>query len=120
MLVEYLQEFIEFMKNFLKRGTYYFFRRATFTKTVSFHFIGIQLLESEQNYLRDKYNNIATIATFFSSITASTLQFSFSDGTSTLLIVVNTLWLLSLVSSIASAANALLAITWHKSLRYVN
>lgn len=75
-------------------------------------------MESEQNYLRDKYTNIATIATFFSSITASTLQFSFDQETSNLWVIVNTFWFLSLVSSIASAANALLAITWHKSLRY--
>lgn len=70
-------------------------------------------------YLRDKYANIATLATFFSSITASTLQFSFDQGTSNLWVAINTLWFLSLVSSIASAANALLAITWHKSLRFV-
>lgn len=76
-------------------------------------------MESEQTYLRDKYANIATLATFFSSITASTLQFSFDQGTSNLWVAINTLWFLSLVSSIASAANALLAITWHKSLRFV-
>ena len=59
--------------------------------------------------------NITTIATFFSSVTATTLQMSISDSPSRLLNVVNFFWFLSLVSSVSSGVSSLLGMTWRKS-----
>lgn len=58
---------------------------------------------------------MTTIATFFSGITATTLQFSYSQTDSTLAGLVNVFWYTSLVFSISSAINSLLGMTWRKS-----
>ena len=63
--------------------------------------------------------NITTIATFFSSVTATTLQMSISDSPSRLLNVVNFFWFLSLVFSVSSGVNSLLGMTWRKSSMWV-
>ena len=59
--------------------------------------------------------NITTIATFFSSVTATILQMSISDSPSGLLNVVNLFWFLSLVFSVSSGVSSLLGMTWRKS-----
>ena len=64
--------------------------------------------------------NITTIATFFSSVTATTLQMSISDSPSGLLNVVNFFWFLSLVFSVSSGVSSLLGMTWRKSSMWVN
>ena len=64
--------------------------------------------------------NITTIATFFSSVTATTLQMSISDSPSGLLNVVNLFWFLSLVFSVSSGVSSLLGMTWRKSSMWVN
>ena len=63
--------------------------------------------------------NITTIATFFSSVTATTLQMSISDSPSGLLNVVNLFWFLSLVFSVSSGVSSLLGMTWRKSSMWV-
>ena len=85
-----------------------------------FRNIALPMFISEDNErATTRYLSITTIATFFSSITATTLQFSFDQQTSKLWVAVNAFWFMSLVFSIASAANAIFAITWRKSLWYV-
>ncbi|KLO19827.1 hypothetical protein SCHPADRAFT_42607 [Schizopora paradoxa] len=68
----------------------------------------------KQEQFRTSFMDFATLATFFSSITATTLQFSFgnadSDSTWTL---VNICWFASLVLSVASAANSFLGAIVH-------
>ena len=64
--------------------------------------------------------NITTIATFFSSVTATTLQMSISDSPSGLLNIVNFFWFLSLVFSVSSGVSSLLGMTWRKSSMWVN
>ena len=63
--------------------------------------------------------NITTIATFFSSVTATTLQMSISDSSSGLLNIVNFFWFLSLVFSVSSGVSSLLGMTWRKSSMWV-
>lgn len=58
---------------------------------------------------------MTTIATFFSSITATTLQFSVQNSANGLGRSVNLLWLLSLAFSIASGINSLLGMTWKRT-----
>ena len=64
--------------------------------------------------------HITTIATFFSSVTATTLQMSISDSSSGLLNVVNFFWFLLLVFSVSSGVSSLLGMTWRKSSMWVN
>lgn len=63
---------------------------------------------------------MTTIATFFSSVTATTLQFSFQQTKSGLGGAVNLFWFISLVFSVASGVNSLLGMTWRKSSMYVS
>ena len=64
--------------------------------------------------------DFATVAIFFSSITATTLQFSFQSGDSTISsTIVNLCWFASLVLSIASATNSLLGVLVHQSPEYL-
>jgi hypothetical protein len=60
--------------------------------------------------------NAATIATFFAGVSASTLQFSASSNDSHPKIAANSLWFASLVLSVGSAINALLAMTWRQAV----
>ena len=60
--------------------------------------------------------NLTTVSTFFSSVTASMLQFSFQLQDGGIANAVNTLWLISLVLSVSAAVSGLVAITWKQSL----
>lgn len=66
-----------------------------------------------------RYVNLTTIATFFSSVTATTLQFTYgplqSEASEFLRGLVNLFWFLSLVFSVSSGVNSLLGLTWRKS-----
>lgn len=66
-----------------------------------------------------RYVNLTTIATFFSSVTATTLQFTYAETdavlSSSLRGVVNLFWFLSLVFSISSGVSSLMALTWRRS-----
>ena len=74
-----------------------------------------QFLADEKERATTRYVNITTIATFFSSVTATTLQISISDSSSDLLNIVNFFWFLSLVFSVSSGVSSLLGMTWRKS-----
>ena len=64
--------------------------------------------------------NITTIATFFSSVTATTLQMSISYTHSALWNAVNFFWFISLVFSVSSGVSSLLGMTWRKSSLWVS
>ena len=73
-------------------------------------------LSDEKERTTTRYVNITTIATFFSSVTATTLQMSITmNPGSTLWNVVNLFWFISLVFSVSSGVSSLLGMTWHKS-----
>lgn len=69
-----------------------------------------QVLKSRDQNAASKFTSMTTIATFFSSITATTLQFSLAGHKT-----VNAFWFISLVFSIASAVYSLLALMWYQS-----
>lgn len=81
------------------------------------------LLADKEERATTRYINITTIATFFSSVAATTLQFTFgqsSSGSSDYLRgVVNLFWFLSLIFSVSAGVNSLLGMTWRKSSVYV-
>ncbi|KLO04879.1 hypothetical protein SCHPADRAFT_743332 [Schizopora paradoxa] len=70
--------------------------------------------DAEKRAMAESFN-LLTVATFFSSITASTLAISVQQK-STLYDIVNFFWFASLVLSITSAMNSLLAFMWKQSI----
>ena len=81
-----------------------------------FRNIALPMFISEDNErATTRYLSITTIATFFSSITATTLQFSYTEGSTTLGATVNLLWFTSLIFSVSSGVSSLLGMTWRKS-----
>lgn len=68
--------------------------------------VGVPTIRFAQKHGATNLLNLSTVATFFSAVTATTLQFSFElteGGTQN---AVNTFWFASLVFSIASAVNS--------------
>ncbi|CAE6407025.1 unnamed protein product [Rhizoctonia solani] len=99
--------------------------------------IGVPAIRYSQQRMATSLQNLSTVATFFSGVTATTLQFryiclvpffapksrnfhqiycSFEDHGSLLPDLVNALWITSLVFSIASAINAQLAYHWRAAM----
>ena len=78
-------------------------------------------LTDEKERATTRYVNITTIATFFSSVTATTLQMTISAPIqSSLWDIVNFFWFMSLVFSVSSGVSSLLGMTWRKSSMWVN
>lgn len=85
-----------------------------------FIFLGLKALIEKQDHTRSSFMDLATLAIFFSSITASMLQFSYSSGNLTFAwTVVNICWFASLVLSIASATNSFLGAIVYQSPEYL-
>ena len=78
-------------------------------------------LAEEKERATTRYLNITTIATFFSSVTATALQTSLAiNPGSTVWDVVNLFWFISLVFSVSSGVSSLLGMTWRKSKMWVD
>lgn len=67
-----------------------------------------------------RYNNNTAIAAFFTSVTATTLQFSLPQSNTTLGAAVNLFWFVSVVFGVfASLCSSILGVTYRKSSMYV-
>ena len=78
--------------------------------------LGVPTIRNAQKHAANNLLNLSTVATFFSAVTATTMQFSF-DQTDTLLANgVNGFWFISLVFSIGAAVNSLLGVTWKQAM----
>ena len=73
------------------------------------------MIRRTQDISSQRYLNLTTVATFLSSVTATTLQITAGDPQSVLSIIMNTMWFTSLVFSTASAVYSLLIMTWRQS-----
>ena len=73
------------------------------------------MIRRAQDFKSQRYLNLTTVATFLSSVTATTLQITAGDQQSVLSIIMNTMWFTSLVFSTASAVYSLLIMTWRQS-----
>ncbi|KAJ7204755.1 quinon protein alcohol dehydrogenase-like superfamily [Mycena pura] len=69
-----------------------------------------------ENLVSNNLLNLSTVATFFSAVTATTLQFSFNLTDTSTQVAVNSFWFASLVFSIAAAVNSLLGLTWKQAM----
>lgn len=77
------------------------------------------MITTTQQNQASTYLIMTTIATFFSGVTATTLQFTFNQTTAAIDNIVNALLFSSLIFSIASAVNSLLIMSWKRSFMYV-
>ncbi|KAI6012352.1 hypothetical protein EDC04DRAFT_2579829, partial [Pisolithus marmoratus] len=82
---------------------------ATFSLFIE---IGVPAIKLQQQHVAANLLNLSTVATVFSAVTASTLQFSHASTETVLADTVNAFWFSSLVFSIAAAVNSLLKLTW--------
>ncbi|KAF9441384.1 hypothetical protein P691DRAFT_812851, partial [Macrolepiota fuliginosa MF-IS2] len=81
--------------------------------------IGIPAISHEQQRSSQNLASILTAATFFSSVTATTLQMSVgTNPPSGTLHVASMLWFASLVFSVGAALNCLLAMAWKEARSY--
>lgn len=78
--------------------------------------VGVPTIRFSQEHGSSNLLNLSTIATFFSAVTATTIQFTFEDNHSTVAKMVNGFWFSSLIFSIASAVNSLLGLTWRQAM----
>ncbi|THV01875.1 WD40 repeat-like protein [Dendrothele bispora CBS 962.96] len=87
------------------------------TNTLSmFIEVGVPIIRFAQKHGAMNLLNLSTVATFFSAVTATTLQFSFDKLDHPVDHAVNSFWFLSLVFSIAAAVNSLLGLTWKQAM----
>jgi hypothetical protein len=78
--------------------------------------VGIPTIRFAQQHGASNFLNLSTIATFFSAVTATTLQYSYQNVGTGVADVVNGFWFTSLVFSLAAAVNSLLGLTWKQSV----
>ncbi|KAG6829712.1 hypothetical protein H0H92_003747 [Tricholoma furcatifolium] len=87
------------------------------TSTLSmFIEVGVPTIRFAQKHAAANLLNLSTVATFFSAVTATTMQFSFNLDRSPMADAVNCFWFASLVFSIAAAVNSLLGLTWKQAM----
>ncbi|KAI5117528.1 hypothetical protein M0805_004059 [Coniferiporia weirii] len=79
-----------------------------------------EFLKAQEKAQSIDFNSMLTAATFFSAVTATTLQLSYAYNTSiraSLGAAVNTLWFVALVFSTASSLNSLVGLMWYQKIR---
>ncbi|PCH35089.1 WD40 repeat-like protein [Wolfiporia cocos MD-104 SS10] len=78
--------------------------------------IGVPMIRFAQQHASQNLLNLSTVATFFSAVTATTMQFSYQMTSGPLQHAVNAFWFTSLVFSIQAAVNSLLGLTWKQAM----
>ncbi|KAG9118896.1 hypothetical protein FRC07_006350, partial [Ceratobasidium sp. 392] len=78
--------------------------------------VGIPTIRHAQSHTADGLQYLSTVATFFSGVTATTIQYSFDKVGNPRADLVNALWIISLIFSIASAINSQLAYHWRAAM----
>jgi hypothetical protein len=77
---------------------------------------GVPTIRFAQEHGANNLLNLSTVATFFSAVTATTMQFSYALGRTPIANSVNCFWFASLVFSIGAAVNSLLGLTWKQAM----
>ncbi|RDB14607.1 hypothetical protein Hypma_016557 [Hypsizygus marmoreus] len=81
-----------------------------------FNDYGMPAIKYEQMRDAESVLNMSTVATFFSAVTATTLQMSIGiEPRTNILSIVNTFWFCSLVLSIGAALDSLLHVSWKRT-----
>jgi hypothetical protein len=77
---------------------------------------GVPTIRFAQEHGAANLLNLSTVATFFSAVTATTLQYTFQSHSTPIDDAVNAFWFTSMVFSIAAAVNSLLGLTWKQAM----
>lgn len=85
-------------------------------QVINSNLTGVPTIRNAQKHAAANLLNLSTVATFFSAVTATTLQFSFNEVGTPLSDSVNGFWFTSLVFSIGAAVNSLLGVTWKQAM----
>ncbi|EPQ52299.1 WD40 repeat-like protein [Gloeophyllum trabeum ATCC 11539] len=78
--------------------------------------VGVPTIRFAQKHAASNLLNLSTVATFFSAVTATTLQYSYESTGTILADMVNAFWFTSMVFSIGAAVNSLLGVTWKQAM----
>lgn len=78
--------------------------------------VGIPTIRGAQKGSAGNLVNLSTVATLFSGVTATVLQFSYASNDTVMASAVNGFWFTSLVFSISAAVNSLLGLTWMQAV----
>ncbi|KAL4079435.1 WD40-repeat-containing domain protein [Scleroderma citrinum] len=78
--------------------------------------VGVPTIRYAQKHAASNLLTLSTVATFFSAVTATTLQLSYPETSTLLDKSVNAFWFSSLVFSIAAAVNSLLGLSWEMAM----
>ncbi|KAF8306191.1 WD40 repeat-like protein [Clavulina sp. PMI_390] len=88
-------------------------RSMDFSKALaSFIKHGVPEIQTAQKRKDKAFLNLSTVSTLLSGVTATMIQFTYSSTQTILHQIINLLWIISLVFSIASAINAQVAYYW--------
>lgn len=77
---------------------------------------GVPIILTAQNRATENILTLSTVATFFSAVTATTLQFSYQEVNNLVQNGVNCFWFASLGFSTTTVANTLLHVMWRRSM----
>ncbi|KAI6124581.1 WD40-repeat-containing domain protein [Pisolithus croceorrhizus] len=78
--------------------------------------VGVPTIRCAQQHAASNLLTLSTVATFFSGVTATTLQNSYHSTSTVLGRAVNAFWFSSLVFSIAVAVNSLVGLSWRMAM----
>ncbi|KAI6129596.1 WD40-repeat-containing domain protein, partial [Pisolithus croceorrhizus] len=78
--------------------------------------VGVPTIRCAQQHAASNLLTLSTVATFFSGVTATTLQNSYEYTSTVLGRGVNAFWFSSLVFSIAAAVNSLIGLSWRMAM----
>lgn len=114
---EHLDSITSSLSIFIEIGEYHWLNRHS-ACSPSHHTYpsGVPTIRFAQKHAAANLLNLSTVATFFSAVTATTLQFSFDQTGTPLADSVNGFWFTSLVFSIGAAVNSLLGLTWKQAM----
>lgn len=77
---------------------------------------GVACIRDAQEKAQTRLQNMSAVATFLSAVTAATIAIPYSMSRESLKTVVITLWISSLILSVASAINSQLAMHWRAAM----
>ena len=99
-LAEHIESITSALSLFINVGKSFRFTPMLTLGLPDHHVLGIPTIESAQGHGAQNLLNLSAVATFFSSVTATSLQFSFNNTNDFAANAVNAFWFTSLVFSI--------------------
>ena len=81
--------------------------------------LGVKTIRGAQKHSAANLINLSTVATLFSGVTATMIQFSYMSTGNVEANAVNGFWFTSLVFSISAAVNSLLGLSWMQAVLFV-